>query len=555
MRHGGQILVDHLKAEGVRRVFSVPGESFLAALDGLYHSGIENIVCRQEGGAAMMAEAHGKLTGEPGVLFVTRGPGATNASSGIHVAMQDSTPMVVFVGQIARAHRDREAFQEVDYRAVFGPLAKWACEVDQTERLPEYLARAFHVARSGRPGPVVVALPEDMLSACVDVPDRPAIQTSTGHVTPQDAARVLEAIQSTKRPLLVAGGSVWSPTAAGDLTDFAAAHALPIATAFRRQDYVDNRHPNYVGDLGLGINPGLKAMFDEADALIVLGSRLGDILTGSYEMLDPAQTGKRIVHVYPQPDEIGRVFHADIGLVATGPEALGELVKLPATTSPNWAEWTKAGRVSYEAFQTPIETPGPVKLERIMALLSDHLPDDTIMTNGAGNYATWLHRYFCFKQHGTQLAPTSGSMGYGFPSAVAASLENPGRTVVAWLGDGEFQMTLNEMSTAIQHGAKPIAIIANNGRYGTIRMHQERTYPGRVSGTDMANPDFAVLARAYGGHGETVTDGAEFAGAFKRAQQADTLAVIELVLDPQVATPGMTMDELRAQGEKAAKGS
>lgn len=549
MRHGGQTLVDHLKTEGVARVFSVPGESFLAALDGLYDSGIENIVCRQEGGAAMMAEAHGKLTGAPGVVFVTRGPGATNASSGIHVAMQDATPMVVFVGQIARAHRDRGAFQEVDYRAFFGPLAKWSCEVDQTERLPEYLARAFHVARTGRPGPVVVALPEDMLSDVADVPDRPAVPATQGHVSSADASAILAAIETSARPLLIAGGPGWTADAGSTLMKFAAANALPVATAFRRQDYVDNRHPNYVGDLGLGINPALKAMFDEADTLIVLGSRLGDIVTGSYEMLDPFQTGKRIIHVYPDAEELGRVYHADQTVLATGPTAIAALSAQPALSATPWAEWAQQGRAAYDAFQTPVETPGPVKLERIMHWLSDTLPDDTIMTNGAGNYATWLHRYFRFKEYGTQLAPTSGSMGYGFPAAVAASLQHPDRTVIAWLGDGEFQMTLNEMSTAVQHGAKPIAIIVNNGRYGTIRMHQERTYPARVSGTDMANPDFADLARAYGGHGETVTRTEDFEAAFRRAEVSGKLAVIELVVDQQVATPGLTLDQLRAQGE------
>ena len=325
MRHGGQILVDHLKTEGVRRVFSVPGESFLAALDGLHDSGIENVVCRQEGGAAMMAEAHGKLTGEPGVLFVTRGPGATNAASGIHVAQQDSTPMVVFVGQIARGHRDREAFQEVDYRAVFGTLAKWACEVDQTERLPEYLARAFHMARSGRPGPVVVALPEDMLSARVDVPDRPAMARTNGHVTAEDAQAITAILADAQAPLVIAGGPGWTQDAAYNLARFAEAHDLPVACTFRRQDFMDNRHPNYVGDPGVGMNPKLGARMCDADTLIVLGSRLGDSVTGGYEILNPAATGKRIVHVYPDPDELGRAYHADLGLVGITDEVLRTL--------------------------------------------------------------------------------------------------------------------------------------------------------------------------------------------------------------------------------------
>lgn len=547
MRHGGQILVDQLRLHGVRRVFSVPGESFLAALDGLHGSGIANIVCRHEGGAAMMAEAHGKLTGAPGVCFVTRGPGATNASAGIHIARQDSTPMILFVGQIETGHRDREAFQEIDYRQVFGGLAKWAAEVDQIERLPEYVARAFAVATSGRPGPVVIALPEDMLSARADVPDRPGPFAALSPDWSEAARAVLTRLREHRRPLVIVGGPHWSMRAAQDLARFAGVQGLPVALGFRRQDYLDNRHPHYAGDLNVGINPRLAQRMRDADALLVIGSRLGDIETQGYTLMDPGHHGKTIFHVHPDPDEPGRVWHPDLAVTADAPGFVAALAAQPATCAPE-PGWTAAARADYNAWITPQASPGAVRLEQVVRWLSETLPHDAIITNGAGNYAAWLHRYFVYKGYRTQLAPTSGSMGYGFPAAVSASLEHPGRTVVCLAGDGCFQMTLNEMSTAIQHGAAPIVIVANNGRYGTIRMHQERTYPGRVSGTDLANPDFAALARAYGGHGETVRATAGFPDAFARAQAAGRLAVIELHLDPEALTPSQTLAAARAQG-------
>jgi acetolactate synthase-1/2/3 large subunit len=392
---------------------------------------------------------------------------------------------------------------------------------------------------------VVVALPEDMLSSEADVADRPAMTKSSGHVTDADAQAIMEILHNASAPLVIAGGSDWSQTAAHDLAHFCEAFDLPVACAFRRQDFMDNRHPNYIGDLGVGMNPNLATRLKNADCLLVLGSRLGDSVTGGYTLLDPAQTGKTIVHIHPDPDELGRVYHADLSIVATGAQAVGVLAQTKMSLATPWAQWASDARAEYEAFQQPVETMGDVKLEQIVKHLTNALPEDAIVTNGAGNYATWLHRYFCFKQYGTQLAPTSGSMGYGFPAAIAASLEHPDKTIVAWLGDGEFQMTLNELSTAIQHQAKPIVIIVNNGRYGTIRMHQERSYPSRVSGTDLFNPDFAALARSYGGHGEKITDGADFAQAFERAQNADTLAVIELVTDPQVITPSLSLYDLK----------
>ncbi len=545
MRHGGQILADHLAAYGVERVFSVPGESFLAALDGLYERGIPNIVCRHEGGAAMMAEATGKLTGRPGVAFVTRGPGATNAAAGVHIARQDSTPMILFVGQIARGHRDREAFQEVDYRAVFGPLAKWAAEVDQVERLPEYLSRAFHLACSGRPGPVVLALPEDMLSSFAEVPDIPPPAPSTAGVTGAQVAAVAAALRGAKRPLVVVGGSQWDAASAEALESFAESWGLPVAVSFRRQDRLDNTLRAYVGDLGVGMNPRLGARLQAADLLVVLGSRLGDIATGGYELLDPARP-PRIVHVHADADELGRVFRPAVAVAAPAPAMVAALAALPAPNARVWDAWTEAARADYLHWQKPVATPGDVRLEEVVGWLAQHLPEDAIVTNGAGNYAAFLHRYYRFRRHGTQLAPTSGSMGYGFPAAIAAALHNPAKTVVCMAGDGCFQMTLNELSTAVQHGAAPIVIVANNGRYGTIRMHQERQYPGRVSGTDLANPDFAALARAYGGHGETVETQADFPAAFARAKASGRPSVIELRLDPQMLTTGQTVDQVRA---------
>jgi acetolactate synthase-1/2/3 large subunit len=547
MRHGGRILADQLALHGVRRVFSVPGESFLALLDGLHDSAIANIVCRHEGGAAMMAEATAKLTGAPGVCLVTRGPGATNASAGIHVARQDSTAMILLVGQIETVHRDREAFQEVDYRAVFGGLAKWVAEIDSTERIPEYIARAFRVATSGRPGPVVLALPEDMLAARADVPDRHGPLPEARPDLAPAARAVRDLLAAAARPMIIAGGPHWSDKAARDLGHVASSWSIPVALGFRRQDYLDNRHPGYAGDLNVGVNPRLAARLRDADTLVVIGSRLGDVETQGYTLLSPAAHGKRLIHVHPDPDEPGRVWATDLAVSARAPDFVAALAALEQP-GPGWPDWTAAARADYDAWRSPVATPGAVRQEEVIAWLSANLPEDAIITNGAGNYAAWLHRYFVYKRHGTQLAPTSGSMGYGFPAAIAASLEHPGQTVVCLAGDGCFQMTLNEMSTAIQHGAHPIVIVVNNGRYGTIRMHQERHYPGRVSGTMLANPDFAALARAYGGHGETVRDGAAFPEAFARARDAGRPAVIDLVVDPEALATGLTLSAARAAG-------
>lgn len=549
MRHGGRILAEALKAQGVERVFSVPGESFLAALDGLYDAGIPNTVCRQEGGAAMMAEAWGKMTGRPGVCFVTRGPGATNASAGVHVARQDSTPMILFVGQIARSDRDREAFQEVDYRQMFGGIAKWAAEIDDTDRIPEYVARAFDLAMSGRPGPVVLALPEDMLSAESDTPDLAPAPRPVPGISQAQLDAITGAIAGAERPLVIPGGSVWTQEDADRLARFAESWGLPVAVPFRRQHLFDNRLPSYVGDLGVGMNPKLGEALKESDCILSLGSRLGDTLTNGFDLMNPAGQGRRIIHVYPDPDEIGHLWRADPGIAACPRAALAALADTPAPRQ--WSDWTARLRANYEAWRQPKETPGAVRMERVMAWLSDNLPEDAIVTNGAGNFASFIHRYHQFKRVGTQLAPTSGSMGYGLPAAVAAKIRHPERVVVCVAGDGDIQMTVNELSTAAQEGAAVIVIVANNGRYGTIRMHQERHYPGRVSGTDLFNPDFAALARAYGGHGELVERDEDFAPAFARAQAAGTLAVIELRLDPEALTTGATLSEVRAASEAA----
>lgn len=544
MRHGGKILIDQLSIFGVERVFSVPGESFLAALDGLHDSAIQNVVCRHEGGAAMMAEADGKMTGMPGIAFVTRGPGATNASAGVHVARQDSTPMILFVGQIARDHRDREVFQEVDYRAMFGPISKWVAEIDQTDRIPEYIARAFSVATSGRPGPVVLALPEDMLSSEADVQDCKGPAQLLGADLSAAAERCVDWLGQADRPLIVAGGPHWSKEAEAMLAKFAENQKIPVALSFRRQDYLDNRHPSYCGDLNVGMNPALGRIVDEADRVLILGTRFGDIETRGFELADPVSTAKRFFQVHADPDEISHLWQADFNVTTAAPNFVEALSKLESKATRS-ADWQQKARAAYEGWITPKPTPGDVKMEQVVRWLSEYLPEPAIITNGAGNYAAWLHRYFEYKGFRTQLAPTSGSMGYGFPASVAASLRYPDKTVVCLAGDGCFQMTLNEMSTAVQHGAKPIVVVVNNGQYGTIRMHQEKRYVSRVSGTALANPDFAALAIAYGGHGEVVTSQDQFADAFKRAQGSGKLAVVELKVDPEALTAGQTLAEIR----------
>ena len=534
MRHGGQILIDQLKIQGVDRVFCIPGESYLPALDGLYESGIQTIVGRQEGGVAMMAEASGKLTGRPGIAFVTRGPGASNASAGIHIAFQDSTPMILFVGQVDSSHRDREAFQEVDYKKMFSPLAKWVAEIDNIERLPEYISRAFNIALSGRPGPVVLSLPEDTLFAKADIPDAPKVNPSKQMVSEEDVNEVIDKLKLAKNPFIIVGGSGWSSEAAENLGKFAKSMGIPVGTSFRCQDYLDNRHPNYVGDVGIGINPALLKRITSADCVLVLNARLGEMTTGGYSMFDIPKPRQYLIHIHPDPNELGSVYQPDIGLVCNSAEFIKKAVnnsKEHQNKSP-----TKE-RANYQAWQKPLTTPGNVKMEVVIKTLSNILPEETIITNGAGNYNGWLHRYFTYKGWRTQVGSTSGSMGYGLPAAVAAKLIHHDKEVICLSGDGCFQMTMQEFGTACQYGLNIIIIISNNSVYGTIKMHQEKAFPGRPSGTSMVNPNFAELAKSYGGHGEVVLSTDQFSGALERARNSNKPAILDLRTDPKAINP------------------
>ncbi len=534
MRHGGQILIDQLKIQGVDRVFCIPGESYLPALDGLYESGIQTIVGRQEGGVAMMAEASGKLTGRPGIAFVTRGPGASNASAGIHIAFQDSTPMILFVGQVDSSHRDREAFQEVDYKKMFSPLAKWVAEIDNIERLPEYISRAFNIALSGRPGPVVLSLPEDTLFAKADIPDAPKANPSKQMVSEEDVNEVIDKLKLAKNPFIIVGGSGWSSEAAENLGKFAKSMGIPVGTSFRCQDYLDNRHPNYVGDVGIGINPALLKRITLADCVLVLNARLGEMTTGGYSMFDIPKPKQYLIHIHPDPNELGSVYQPDIGLVCNSAEFIKKAVnnsKEHQNKSP-----TKE-RANYQAWQKPLTTPGNVKMEVVIKTLSNILPEETIITNGAGNYNGWLHRYFTYKGWRTQVGSTSGSMGYGLPAAVAAKLIHHDKEVICLSGDGCFQMTMQEFGTACQYGLNIIIIISNNSVYGTIKMHQEKAFPGRPSGTSMVNPNFAELAKSYGGHGEVVLSTDQFSGALERARNSNKPAILDLRTDPKAINP------------------
>ncbi|OSP54227.1 thiamine pyrophosphate-binding protein [Pseudoruegeria sp. SK021] len=550
-RHGGKILIDALKAQGVERVFCVPGESYLAALDGLYDSDIETVVTRNEGGAAMMAEADGKLTGRPGIAFVTRGPGATNASGGVHVAFQDSTPMILFIGQVASDQRDREAFQEVDYRAMFGPLAKWVGEIDRLDRLPEYVSHAFHIAQSGRPGPVVLALPEDMLSSHSDAAVVPAANLPSGQAPDSDVTAVLDRLAAAERPLVIVGGSGWSTEAATALGDFATAANLPVGASFRCQDFLDNRHACYVGDIGIGINPALAERVRNADVILALGTRLGEMTTSGYTLLTPPVSKQSLIHVYPDPSELGRVYRPDLAVVAQPGAFIQQLASRvsPSTNTARATALTDA-RAAYQAWQVPQDTPGDLRMERVITHLNDVLPDDAILTNGAGNYSAWLHRYYRYRGWRTQLAPTSGSMGYGLPAAIAAKLRFPERDSICLAGDGCFQMVSQEFGVACEYGANIIVLISNNGMYGTIRMHQQRHYPGRPSATRMVNPDFAALAQAYGAFGATVTRDEDFADAFAEARAAGRPAILELQVSPDALSPKMTLEGYQAPQPK-----
>jgi acetolactate synthase-1/2/3 large subunit len=550
-RTGGEILVDALLGHGVERVFGVPGESYLAALDAFYgaRNRIEFTVCRQEGGAAYMAEAWGKLTGAPGVCFVTRGPGATNASIGVHAAMQDSTPMILLVGQVARDQADREAFQEIDYRRMFAPVAKWVAQIEDAARIPEYLSRAFHTAMSGRPGPVVLALPEDMLRDTATATDAAAAKPVPSSPGRSEMAALREMLEAARRPLMIVGGAGWTERASTDIQAWAKANNIPAGAAFRRQDCFDNHDPRYVGHIGIGINPALGKRVRDADLLIAVGPRLGEITTAGYTLLAPPVPAQTRVHVHPDPAELNSVYRAALAIAASPAEFAAMARAMKRVDHAAWDDWTGAARADYLQHVEPVPIPGDLQMAEIVAWLDETLPDDAIMTNGAGNYSTWLHRFYRWRRFGTQAAPTLGSMGYGVPAAVAAKLAYPDRIVVSFNGDGCFMMNGQELATAVQYGANAIFLVVNNGMYGTIRMHQERSYPGRVFGTELANPDFAALARAYGANGEVVERTGDFAPAFERALAADRPSLIELRIDPEAITPTATLAGLRQQAK------
>jgi len=546
-RHGGKILADALAGHGVRLAFGVPGESYLPVLDGFHdqRERLSFVICRHEGGAANMADAWGKLTGEPGILFVTRGPGATHGSVGVHTAMQDSTPMIVFVGQVGTEVLEREALQEIDYRRMYGPLTKWVGQVDRVERIPEYVSHAFHTATSGRPGPVLIALPEDMLYAQAAVADAPHYRTPRAAPAAGDMAELERLLEAAERPLIVLGGGGWSRRAEEMLRAWAEASGVPVATSFRRQDHFDNRSPAYAGDVGLGINPALAARVKDADLLIAIGARLGEASSSGYTLLDVPTPRQKFVHVHAGPEELGRVYHATLPINSSYEEFVHALSQLKVRKEKN-----PSAHAEYLEWSKPRPMPGAVQLGEIVGWLSGRLPEDAAIANGAGNFATWLHRHFRYKGYPSQLAPTSGAMGYGVPAAVAASLADPRRVVLGWCGDGDFLMTGQELATAAQHGAHPVIVIVNNSMYGTIRMHQEREFPARVSGTELKNPDFAAYARAFGAHGETVERTADFAPAFERSLASGKPAVIEVRIDPDAITPATTLSALRATALK-----
>jgi len=545
-RTGGQILVDCLRVHGVERAFCVPGESYIAALDALHDTPeIDLVVCRHESGAAMMADAYGKMTGHPGICFVTRGPGATNASSGVHIAYQDSTPMILIIGQVARRMLDREAFQEIDYRRMFGQMAKWVAQIDDASRIPEYVSRAFHTATAGRPGPVVLVVPEDVFRERAFAKDARTFVRPAAHPGPADMAQLRDLLAESRNPLVILGGGGWNAAACADIRRFVEANRLPVATAFRCQDYFDNNHPNYVGDVGIGINPKLAARIREADLLIDVGSRLEEMVTSGYTLIDIPQPRQTLVHVYPGAEELGRVYRPDLPIHAAIPAFAAAAAALEPVAFAPWAERVAAARAEFVEWTTPRATPGALQMGEIMAFLRDTLPDDAILCNGAGNYTTWVHRYYRFRRHRTQLAPRSGSMGYGLPAAVSAKRHFPNRLVIAFAGDGCFMMTAQELATAVMYRLPIIVIVVNNGMYGTIRMHQERHYPRRAYGVDLVNPDFAALARAYGAVGETIHRTGDFVPAFERAMAADRPVVLELILDAEVITPTRTLSDIQ----------
>jgi len=541
---GGRILVDCLLAQGVKRAFGVPGESYLAVLDALYDTPeIQLIGNRNEGGAAFMAAAHGQLTGQPGICFVTRGPGATNASIGVHTAMQGSTPMILFVGQVATDMKGREAFQEIDYKAYFGTVAKWVVEIDNVDRIPEILARAFTTAVSGRPGPVVIALPEDVLTSTSKAVAGPKIKTSEAAPTPTALEGIRKTLTAANRPVVVIGGTGWNAEGREDLRKFVEGNHLPVASAFRFQDILDNTSSSYIGDAGLGKTPALKAAIDRADVIFALNIRFGENTTDGYTIFPVPRIGKSLIHSHASDRELGKIYQADMPVHA-GPNALcGMLAEL--NLEGNWQDWaTKMHKAYIDSMALPIRDNG-VDMGAVVQHLQNVLPKDVILTNGAGNFAIWHNKFFQYGDAARLLAPQSGAMGYGLPAAIAAKAEHPDRLVVCIAGDGDFQMNMQELGAAMQAEAQPVVLVVNNGTYGTIRMHQERDFPRRTSFTDIQNPDFTAIAKAYGFYAEKVTETTQFAAAFQRAVQSNTGGLLELVVDPENLTPKQTMSQIR----------
>lgn len=554
MQNGGQLLVQSLVALGATRAFGVPGESYLAVLDALHDTGgqLDFTLCRNEGGAAFMAAAWGKLTGSPGICMVTRGPGVTNASIGIHTAMQDSAPMIIFVGQVGTDMQGREAFQEIDYRAVFGTMAKWATEITHVDRIPEVLSRAWITALSGRPGPVVIALPEDMLTTLTET--APLTIAATIREPAPDAATMadtLALLRASQRPLILLGGCNWTDTGRAALQSFAEESDIPTIAAFRFQDRFDNHSPVYAGEAGVGMPPHVRKLILEADTILAINVRFGEMTTDAYTLLDVPVPKQRLIHVHPSDREIGKIYQPILGIQA-GPNAFAAAL---SPVSGSWAAWRETARAGYEAsFDAPAQ-PSPVDMVAVTAHLRAILPDDVILTNGAGNFTVWPNKFFKFGRKARLLAPQSGAMGYGLPAAIAAKVAYPERTVVCFAGDGDFQMNCQELGTAMQAGAQPIVLILNNGTYGTIRAHQERNYPARVSGTDLENPDFSALARAYGFHAERVDTTADFPAAFARALASKTGAVLDLNISAEAITPRVTLSQMRANALAAKEKS
>lgn len=549
-RHGGALLVECLITLGATRAFGVPGESYLPVLDALFDrkGQFDFTLCRHEGAAAFMAEAWGKLTGTPGIAFVTRGPGATNASIGVHTAMQSSTPLILFVGQVGTALKGREAFQELDYGAVFGSMAKWVTEIDRIDRMAETVSRAWAVAMSGRPGPVVVALPEDVLTTRSDLPVCAPVRISSPAPSQTALTELGHRLSRAERPLVIAGGSGWSADGKADLARFLTAQGVPALVSFRRHDLLDNHAPFYAGEAGVGMTPHVRGLISGADLILALNIRFGEMSMDAYSIAPPPRLGAELVHVHKSAAELNKIYTADLPIEADPNEMAAALAALPASPSPS-PDWILTARQGFSSGLSVPSQPGAFDMGDAMEVLQKEVGDDAVITNGAGNFAIWPNKHFLFGANQRLLAPQSGAMGYGLPAAIAAKIADPDRMVLCFAGDGDIQMTISELGTAMQEGAQPILLILNNGTYGTIRMHQERHFPGRVSGTDLVNPDFCALARSYGFHAERVSQTRAFADAFARARESRTGAVLELMIETEALGPKLTLSALRAEGE------